>query len=71
RPYDFSASASIDLEEQADLYWAAIEAAGAREWIEGLYWWNWLASGNGGPSNTDYTPSGKPAEKELSDAWNR
>lgn len=69
-PYDFSGSAKVDLNEQTDLYWAAIQAAGSRDWIEGLYWWNWLASGDGGPANTDYTPSGKPAEKELADAWN-
>jgi hypothetical protein len=39
-------------------------------WIEGVYWWNWLVRGEGGPSDTDYTPKGKPAAVELEGAWN-
>ena len=70
-PYEFSETSVVDLEEQANLYWAALEALGAKDWVDGVYWWNWLASGVGGPANTDYTPSGKPAEKELSDAWSQ
>ena len=70
-PYQFASDVPIDLFEQADLYWAAIEAIGGKDWIDGMYWWNWLASGRGGPADDDYTPSGKPAEKELTDAWMR
>jgi hypothetical protein len=68
-PYDFGAGAVADPAEQADLYWAALEAVGDKEWIEGVYWWNWLASGRGGIENLDYTPMGKPAEEELTGAW--
>ena len=69
QPFAFGGSDVIDLGEQADLYWAALEATGDKPWIEGIYWWNWLANGAGGPENTDYTPAGKPAAEELRGAW--
>jgi len=69
RPYQFDDGATFDAAEQADLYWAAMEATGNKDWIEGMYWWNWLADGSGGTGNTDYTPKSKPAEGELQNAW--
>jgi hypothetical protein len=69
-PYRFGDGAAYDGGEQADLYWAALEAVADKDWIEGVYWWNWLARGGGGVSDTDYTPSGKPAAAELAGAWN-
>jgi len=69
RPYEFGNNARLDLQEQADLYWAALQATAETEWIAGLYWWNWRADGSGGLQNTDYTPSGKPAEVELQKSW--
>jgi len=71
RPYEFGDNTALDLQEQADLYWAALQATSEESWIAGLYWWNWLANGAGGKGNTDYTPSGKLAEKELLKAWKR
>jgi hypothetical protein len=68
RPYDFDTAAALDPAEQADLYWAALEAVGRKDWIEGIYWWNWTADA-GGMDDADYTPKGKPAEEELADAW--
>src|SRR5216684_2586323 len=50
-----------DPGEQADLYWAALEATAAEHEIAGLCWWNCLAHGGTGSSDTDYTPEGKPA----------
>ncbi len=67
-PYTFQASAPVDLAEQADLYWAALEALGNKPWVRGVSWWNWLANG-GATELTDYTPEGKPAQRELTDAW--
>jgi hypothetical protein len=69
RPYEFGDEAALDLQEQADLYWAALQATADESWIVGLFWWNWLANGAGGENNTDYTPSGKPAEMELQKSW--
>jgi len=69
RPFEFGTGAGLDPAEQADLYWAAIEAVAGKDWIDGVMWWNWLASGRGGIDNDDYTPQGKPAETELHDAW--
>jgi len=68
-PYQFDNTAAVDFAEQADLYWAALTALGDKPWVQGVYWWNWLAQ-NGSPADeTDYTPKNKPAQKELSDAW--
>ncbi len=67
-PYDFGRTTALDLQEQADLYWGALEAVGDKPWIRGVYWWNWLATPTGAEQR-DYTPQGKPAEKELVDAW--
>jgi hypothetical protein len=68
-PYSSSPASAIDLGEQADLYWAALEATRDEDWIEGLYWWDWPADGTGGPANIDFTPAGKPAANELTAAW--
>jgi len=68
-PYQFGDAARIDVGEQADLYWAALEAIADESWIAGLCWWNWPADGSGGPDDDDYTPHGKPAESELTAAW--
>ncbi len=69
KPYDVNLVGDTDLEEQADLYAAALSAFADQDWVTGLVWWNWLANGQGGPSNRDYTPFGKPAEEVLRDAW--
>jgi hypothetical protein len=69
RPFAHGAGGAVDTVEQADLYWAALEAVGGKDWIDGMYWWNWLASGVGGGRDDDYTPKGKPAEEELRGAW--
>jgi len=69
RPYEFGDDAAPDPAEQADLYWAAIEATGRESWIAGIYFWNWLAAGGGGADDTDFTPRGKPAVDVLREAW--
>jgi len=71
RPYEFGTDRVLDPGEQGDLYWAALSALGDKDWVAGVVFWNWLANGQGGVDNDDYTPSGKPAEKELMDAWSR
>ncbi len=71
RPYAYGGNRAIDLNEQADLYWAALQATSDQDWIAGMYWWNWSADGAGGPQNSDYTPAGKPAQLELSRSWRR
>jgi hypothetical protein len=68
-PHDAGLGGTIDVGEQADLYWAALEAIRHESWITGLYWWNWPADGSGGPANADYTPARKPAALELTAAW--
>ena len=69
RPYQAGTGGAPDVREQADLYWAALEACGNTPWLEGMYWWDWPADGSGGPTNTDYTPRDKPAARELAACW--
>lgn len=71
-PWNWNRPASISLEEQARCYEALFRVWWQnpdRPWFRGLFIWNWLASPNqGGTSNGDYTPHGKPAEDVLR-AW--
>jgi hypothetical protein len=71
RPYEWSTAGTIDVEEQADLYWAACEAVEASPWITGVFWWGWSADGSGGMGDGSYTPYGKPAEQVLQRHWNK
>lgn len=71
KPYQFNNPGTVDLQEQADLYWAALQSTVDIPWLKGMYWWNWLADGSGGEANRDYTPFGKPAESVLTKSWNR
>ncbi len=68
-PYAFDGTGRLDLTEQADLYWAALEATAGIPWLLGMYWWNWPANGSGGVDDTDFTPAGKPAQVELTRRW--
>ena len=67
-PHDFVSDAPADPGEQADLYWAALEAAASRPWIVGLSWWDWPAAG-ASAADQQYSPRGKPAEAELIASW--
>lgn len=69
RPWDYRGAARTDAAEQADLYWAALEAVADAPWIEGLAWWYWPA--NPAASTDGYSPIGKPAEGELTRSWKR
>lgn len=65
-PAQFQTDAPVDLTEQANLYRAALETFWGRDWLAGIYWWNWLADPDqGGPEDADYTPHNKPAEEVL------
>jgi len=70
-PYEFEQGEVVDVEEQAHLYWAALQALGDKPWVRGVYWWNWLIGASPQTELRDYTPKGKPAEGELRDAWLR
>jgi arabinogalactan endo-1,4-beta-galactosidase len=62
-PWEWQTGGTVDIQEQADCYQAALEIFWRRPWLRGIYWWYWSADPNqGGPSDTDYTPHGKPAE---------
>jgi hypothetical protein len=57
---------TLDLQEQADCYQAALEVLWRKPWLAGIYWWQWLADPRLGGLNDDtHNPYGKPAEEVL------
>jgi len=65
-PWEWQAGGTVDLQEQADCYRAALETFWGKPWFRGIYWWYWSTDPNqGGPEDTDYTPHNKPAETVL------
>jgi hypothetical protein len=65
-PAQWQQDAPFDQTEQEALYQAALETFWGKDWLAGIYWWNWLTDPNqGGPGDTDYTPHGKLAEAIL------
>jgi hypothetical protein len=65
-PWDFSSPWGLDPQEQADCYEAMFSALWNESWWSGAFLWNWETDPNaGGPSDTGYTPQGKPAEHVL------
>jgi hypothetical protein len=70
-PWDSSRLGSVDLQEQADAYQAALESVCSQPWLAGMFWWYWRTdSSQGGMHDDDYTPHNKPAEQVLS-RWYR
>jgi hypothetical protein len=68
-PYDFSLTGAPDPTEQANCYEAAFTVWSKETWLRGVFWWAWPTTPAPGPSDTDYTPRGKPAESVLK-RWN-
>lgn len=70
-PGAWQTKGTIDLQEQADLYQAALQVLWGKPWLAGIYWWQWIvspgASGStaGGPTDDGFSPFGKPAEEVL------
>jgi hypothetical protein len=57
---------TVDPEEQAACYQAVFDVFANQSWLLGMFWWNILPRRDqGGPSDTDYTPIGKPAARVL------
>ena len=65
-PWDWRTKGKIDLQEQADLYQAALEVFWGNPWLAGMFWWEWLAyPQKGGATDDGYTPYNKPAQEVL------
>jgi hypothetical protein len=65
-PWAWSGDLSVDLEEQADCYEAALSVLWNRSWFHGFYWWNWETDPSAGGTQDDgYTPQNKPAQETL------
>ena len=65
-PWKYSDSTPVNLQLQADAYAAFFETVWTEPWFAGVYWWTWSSlADDGGPTDDDYTPRGKPAEDIL------
>ena len=65
-PWDWQRQGPVDLEVQALAYLAGLQNVSGREWLAGMYWWQWSPDpADGGAADTGYTPRGKPAERIL------
>ena len=57
---------SLDLQEQANAYEAALATFWGKPWMAGMYWWDWSVDPNkGGSGDSSFTPHNKPAEAVL------
>ena len=72
-PYDWEFPGSYNEEQQDTLYEASLKAWMSRDWVEGMFWWHWLADPDAGKPGTasqlDYTPQNKKAEKTLKEFY--
>lgn len=66
QPWNWTFSPTVDLQEQADCYQAALEVFEDKTWFKGWFWWDWETNPNaGGPIDIYYTPQNKPAQNIL------
>lgn len=66
RPWDWETPGTVDCVEQALCYQAVWKAFKGKEWLAGIYWWNWEPDpSRGGLNDKGYTPQRKPAEGIL------
>ncbi|HEX9639516.1 MAG TPA: hypothetical protein VGB99_18435 [Acidobacteriota bacterium] len=66
QPWNYLAGLPVDLEEQRLGYQAFLAAWAEADFLAGVFFYDWW--GAGGPSDTSYTPRGKPA-MELLRCW--
>lgn len=65
-PWDWQIGATVDLQEQSDLYQALLTAIYNKSWFQGIFWWDWSYDPyQGGTCDTGYTVYDKPAENVL------
>ena len=68
-PWDWQLDGTVDLQEQANCYQAALESVYSQPWCAGIFWWAWgTDSVEGGACDQGYSPHDKPAEDVLR-AW--
>lgn len=68
RPWDYSAAAQTDFNEQVKIYEGLLGAFMSPNWCMGVILWDWDARPNAGkslPSIQTYTPQNKPALKVM------
>jgi len=65
-PWDWQRQGPVDLKIQETAYEAAFRAISGKNWIAGIFWWQWMPGpDHGGPADTGYSPHRKPAETVL------
>jgi len=69
KPWDYTRQEGVDLKEQALGYEAFFVTWGKSPRLGGVYFWNWY--GQGGENDRSYTPRGKPAQKILTEWYQK
>ncbi len=65
-PWDWEKEGPVDLDIQRKAYEAAFRMLADQSWLAGIFWWQWMPDPqHGGPTDTGYSPHGKPAEIVL------
>lgn len=65
-PWNYSVSAPVSQQAQADAYEALFEYWNDQSYMQGVHWWEWQADPNaGGSGNAFYTPQNKLAEEVM------
>jgi len=62
-PWDYTVNAPPDLEEQRRAFEAFVQTWDGVPQLGGVFFWDWY--GDGGPTDTRYTPRGKPAQAVI------
>lgn len=72
RPWEWRQPGALSLEEQADLYQAALEVLWDEPWFYGAYWWQWQTPLPRDPlTDTTFHLWRKPAQAILRDFYSR
>jgi hypothetical protein len=71
-PWDWQRQGPVDLVVQSNFYEAALRMCAGQSWLAGMFWWQWSPDpADGGPTDTGYSPHGKPAEDVLRSWYGR
>ncbi len=71
-PWQWNAPGGPKLQIQERCYRALLETIWGRQWLAGIYCWNWSANPDaGGPYDESFTLQNKPAQKILAEWYQR
>ena len=68
-PWDSGTGGAYNATEQANAYQALLDYWNKYNYVQGVFWWDWLSNPNGGgQGDISYTPQHKPAQ-DIMKQW--